>query len=556
LKLLDVPWGTHISQFYSSKDDLNILAPYVKEGLVNNELCIWIYSQNTTCQEVKEIINRHVTNVDYYIETGQLKIIPYQAWYCEHNGFKESRVNKKWLELVKYAIDNGFDGLRAVADIGWLKRSDFESFDNYEHNINNLILELQLIVICLYDISKINIIEFAKIVKNHSYTFLKDNTKLQLIKNDELLIKDKQLQQSKDNYQKLLQILPIAVFIHDIQRIYYCNKAALRITGIKDYNTIAKMSLIQFIDKDKRHDYENFINQILDKKGYTHYLYTKLISDSGQPLDIEIVATKYSYIGFPVVLSIIRNVSHFKKMIELERDIERKNELLNKTIEYDKIKTEFFSNISHELRTPLNVMLSALQLIDIQRKGSDQNQEKYFKIIRQNCYRLLRLVNNLIDITRIDSDFFELNLINCNIVEIVEGITLSVTEFIKSKGLKLQFDTNTEEKVIACDPDQIERVILNLISNAVKFTPPGGNIWVKLMDFGNSVVITVKDNGVGIPKHKQKLVFSKFQRVEKLFTRQHEGSGLGLPLAKSIVEKHGGKITVKSEVGKGSNNSE
>lgn len=346
--------------------------------------------------------------------------------------------------------------------------------------------------------------------------------------------------------------MPIAVFIHDKQKIYYCNKAALKITGIKDYDTIANMSLKRFIDNEKRHDYEVFVNKILDNKLNTRYLYTRLIGARSQPIDIEVVATKYNYKGFPAVLSIIRNISHFKKMIELERDIERKNELINETLEYDKIKTEFFSNISHELRTPLNIILSALQLIDIQKKGTGKNQEKYLKIIRQNCYRLVRLVNNLIDITRIDLDFFELNVKNCNIVEIVEEITLSVAEYIKSKGLKLKFDTNTEEKIIACDPDQIERVILNLISNAVKFTPPSGNIWVKLIDYEESVVITVKDDGVGIPKNKQNLIFNIFQRVEKLFTRQHEGSGLGLPIVKSIVEKHGGKISVKSEVGRGS----
>lgn len=404
----------------------------------------------------------------------------------------------------------------------------------------------------LYDIGNVNIFEFGRAVKSHGYTLLKDGTELKLLKNDELLIKEKQLQQRQENWEKLLQLLPIAVFIHDKQKIYYCNKAALKITGIKDYDTISNMSLTQFIIEDKRQDYQEFVEHVLDDNANTNYLYTKWIDESRQKLDVEIISTKYQYNAFSAILSIIRNISHYKKVIKLERDIKRKDALLNETLEYDKIKTEFFSNISHELRTPLNVILSALQLIEIQQKSMGKNNGKYLKIIRQNCYRLLRLVNNLIDITRIDSDFFELNLKNCNIVEIVENITLSVIEYIKSKGLKVEFDTNTEEKIIACDPDQIERVVLNLISNAVKFTHPCGNIWVKVTDFGSNVVISVRDNGVGIPKNKQKLIFNRFQRVEKLFTRQCEGSGLGLPIAKSIVEKHGGKITVKSEVGKGS----
>ena len=375
---------------------------------------------------------------------------------------------------------------------------------------------------------------------------------MKLLKNDELLIKEKQLQQSQGNWRKLLQLLPIALFIHDEQKIYYCNNAGLKITGVIDYDTIGKMSLLQFICEDKRQDYEDFVRQVLNDKTCNNCLYTKLIDKSGQLLDIEIISTKYIYNGCSAALSIISNISHRKRMVELERDIIIKNDLLNETIEYDKIKTEFFCSMSHELRTPLNVILSALQLIEVQQKSTGNSQEKYFNIIRQNCYRLLRLVNNLIDITMLDSDFFELNVKNCNIVEIVENITLSVVEFVKSKGLKIQFDTNTEEKIIACDPDQIERVILNLISNAVKFTPTNGNIWVNITDCGDKVIITVKDNGVGIPRNKQQLIFNKFQRVEKLFTRHHEGSGLGLPIAKSIVEKHGGTLTVESEFGKGS----
>ena len=218
------------------------------------------------------------------------------------------------------------------------------------------------------------------------------------------------------------------------------------------------------------------------------------------------------------------------------------------------IKTELFSTLSHELRTPLNVIMSALQLLRRMREEKNEkfNDKKYLEMMQKNCYRLLRLVNNLIDITRIDSDFFELNLKNCNIVEIVENITLLAASYIESKGINIQFDTNTEEKVIACDPEQIERVMLNLLSNAAKSTHEGGNIWVKLLDCGNKVKIIVKDNGTGIPDDKQRIIFEKFQQVNNSLIRQNEGSGIGLPLVKSLIEKHGGKVIFSSTVGRGS----
>lgn len=242
-------------------------------------------------------------------------------------------------------------------------------------------------------------------------------------------------------------------------------------------------------------------------------------------------------------------------IIELKKANENKKRL-QEALEYDKLKTQFFANISHEFRTPLNVIYSILQLIDTYKeKGltiDSEKREYYDSKIKQNGMRLLRLVNNLIDVTKIDTNYFKLNLKNCNIINLVEDITLSVAEYMESKNLKVLFDTDTEEKIIACDPDQIERIILNLLSNAVKFSKPGGMIMVNMYDKQDNVVISVKDNGIGIPKEKQEVIFERFRQVDKTFARCHEGSGIGLSLVKSLVDLHGGSIYVKSKEGLGS----
>jgi signal transduction histidine kinase len=227
-------------------------------------------------------------------------------------------------------------------------------------------------------------------------------------------------------------------------------------------------------------------------------------------------------------------------------------------MEMDRSRIEFFANISHELRTPLNVIMSSLQMSGkLLYRTSPINEnnkiEKYNAIIKQNCYRLLRLINNLIDSTKIDAGYLELNLVNCNIVNLIEEITLSVEQYASSRGITLEFDTDTEEKTIALDTDKIERVILNLLSNAIKFTKPGGKINVNLFCEQDAVTVSVKDTGVGIPSEKQEEVFTRFVRVDPLLTRDHEGSGIGLSLSKSIVELHGGTIMLRSEQGMGSN---
>lgn len=224
-------------------------------------------------------------------------------------------------------------------------------------------------------------------------------------------------------------------------------------------------------------------------------------------------------------------------------------------VEYDKIKTEFFANMSHELKTPLNVISSTVQLLkslDESKTLGDDRIQYYFTIMNQNSLRLLRLINNIIDTTKINGGYLNLNLANDNIVYVVEELVQSVADFVQSKGINIIFDTEVEEKIIAFDEEKIERIILNLLSNAVKFTDAKGSIFVNIYDRGDFVEISVKDTGIGIPEDKLNFIFKRFAQVDKSITRKKEGSGIGLALVKSLVEIQGGTIRVKSQLGKGS----
>lgn len=257
--------------------------------------------------------------------------------------------------------------------------------------------------------------------------------------------------------------------------------------------------------------------------------------------------TVYSDINSKDEIGILSN--SFNKMISENK------RLFEETIQYDKLKTEFIANMSHELRTPLNIIFSTVQLFSLYiNKGENLNIEKLsnnINIIKQNCYRLLRLVNNLIDITKINSGFMELDLKNKNIVEVTEEITISTAEYIKNMSRTIIFDTNVEDKIMSFDEEKLERILLNLISNATKFTKPGGVIEVQLFVKDNYVVISVKDNGIGIPKDKLSQIFQRFKQVDPLLSRSHEGSGIGLSIVKSLVEMHGGTIKVESEYEQG-----
>ncbi|AYE35101.1 MAG: PAS domain-containing sensor histidine kinase [Clostridium septicum] len=226
--------------------------------------------------------------------------------------------------------------------------------------------------------------------------------------------------------------------------------------------------------------------------------------------------------------------------------------------EIENIKSELFANVSHEFKTPLNIILATMQLInnkiDTKKINLDNevNLKKYMNTIKQNSYRLLRLVNNLIDKSKIQSGYYELDLGNHDIVNIVEDITLSIAPFVESKGINLVFDTDIEELIICCDPDKIERIMLNLLSNAVKYTENKGEIRVDLKSSEDKVTISIKDNGIGIPENELGYIFDRFRRVDNEYSKKVLGSGIGLTLVKLLVDMHGGEVHVKSKIGEGS----
>ncbi|MDF2547426.1 MAG: hypothetical protein K0R93_2324 [Anaerosolibacter sp.] len=305
---------------------------------------------------------------------------------------------------------------------------------------------------------------------------------------------------------------------------------------------------------------QDYIDEAMEKviSNRNEFFQFEHILANGERRHVEVYSSPIKVKERLLIFSIVHDVTE-RKMIEfqLNNTLKENQELLVKVLEYDRLKTEFFSNISHELKTPLNIILSATQLINTQfcqHKYCVHREKlhKYVNMSRQNSYRLLRLINNLIDITKLDTGFMKMNLRNHNIVGIVEDIVLSVASYIESKGIELIFDTDIEEKIMACDAEKIERVILNILSNAIKFTGSDGNIFVDVYDQGEIILISVKDTGIGIPEDKKDVIFDRFRQVDATLTRKREGSGIGLSLVKSIVELHEGTITVESILGEGS----
>ncbi len=267
-------------------------------------------------------------------------------------------------------------------------------------------------------------------------------------------------------------------------------------------------------------------------------------SISGRP-----VQDKRSKIDFSIIC--IRDVTiqviNNNYMLQVEKE---KKQYLERMIE---LKDDFITLISHEFKTPLTVIGTAIQAIEIF-CGNELSVKgrSYLHTIKQNSLRQLRLVTNLLDITRGTADQIRLNNRDIDIVYLTKMITESVKIYAGKKDLQILFSADHDEKIVYIDDDKYERILLNILSNAIKFTPKGRSIFVRLFFEANVINIAVTDEGVGIPKEKLEVIFEKFGQVDNSLSRQAEGSGIGLHLVKSFVERMGGSISVMSTLYEGS----
>lgn len=229
---------------------------------------------------------------------------------------------------------------------------------------------------------------------------------------------------------------------------------------------------------------------------------------------------------------------------------------ITKEKEVDRLKTEFISITSHELRTPLATIKNAVTLIARGATGDlSDNQRKFLDIAKRNIDRLSALINDLLDLSKIESGRLELVKSEININAIVEEVVNAFSTLAIDKKVGLQSGIDRDLGKITADHDKIFQVINNLVSNALKFTEPGGAVTVSTSIYGtdkNYVQVSVRDTGIGIDKKDFDKLFKRFQQLDSVLTRKVTGTGLGLAISKQIIELHGGKIWVDSEPGKGS----
>ncbi len=241
-----------------------------------------------------------------------------------------------------------------------------------------------------------------------------------------------------------------------------------------------------------------------------------------------------------------------RSRLQLEETTAQLKESNAKLKSLDELKTQFFANVNHELRTPLTLILAPINFILAGKLGKiSSSLRDTLETMQHNGYILLKLINNLLDLTKLEEGKMRLKVKKVNFLDYITTLLKTVKPMADQKNIRLYFQHPPHSINLTFDPDQFEKVVLNLLSNALKFTPRGGKITVYVEESDYTVSLIIEDTGIGIPAHMLGTVFNRFSQVDGSKSRSHEGTGIGLSLAKEIVNLHRGSIKAESEQGKG-----
>lgn len=372
----------------------------------------------------------------------------------------------------------------------------------------------------------------------------KENIELDILngkvvkKNRELELSQAIIRKKEKMFKTFFVNVPVPlVIISKNGRILFANSSFQKLLEEDNIKNIINKKIINIIDIN---NFKN-VDQLMEEKDSK---FTGVIRSNRNTKYVDIDVVEISG-NENEILFILNDVTTRVNIGKLKTDMEN-------TKFQERIKSDFLSNISHDLKTPINVIYSASQLITMFIKKEDkQSLIKYNMICKLNCFSLIRLTNNLIDSSRIYSDYLSPNICVKNIVEIVEEVVMSSIDYAKSKNINLVFDTDEEEIYTSIDEEFMQRIIINLISNSIKFTNKDGKIEVIIHNEEKEVVIKVKDNGVGMDNEFIESAFKRYSMGKNNSQSKEKGTGIGLFVVKKLIEKQDGKINIISEKNKG-----
>ncbi|MFB0564025.1 MAG: MEDS domain-containing protein [Candidatus Lokiarchaeia archaeon] len=559
----DITWGTHLCQFYETKEDLtDILVPYFVEGLRNNEFCMWITSPPLDADEARLALQKEIPDLEQYIKNGQIEILPYTDWYLLGGEFDTDRVLSGWVAKEKWALDQGFDGLRLTGNTFWLERNHWKSFVDYEAKVNDVIEKYRMIAICTYSLEKCTGLDVVDVVRNHqstlvikgkSWYLVEDVSKRKFAENKAAESQTK-LMRSEEKYRQLIKNLNEGVWVLDDEaRTTFVNDRMAEMLGYTIDEMLGR-HLFSFMDKKDvefaKYNLERRIKGIKEEHEFEFVCKdgTRIYAHLGTS---PIIDEEGNYTG---ALAAVMDISERKRMEEeLRRYSEQLEELVEertkKLREAERLATigETAAMVGHDLRNPLQVIIGSIYLAEEKLKSltyPEDRQQKY------ELEELLQTIEGQIDyMNKIVSDLedyakpLEPQLVETSLHQLITDTLSTITI---PKAIKISIEIEEDFPLLMIDPVFMRRVFSNLVMNALQAMLDGGQLTIRASKTEDATFIRIEDTGEGISEENLPKIF------EPLFTTRAKGQGLGLSVCKRLIEAHGGRIRVDSKVGKGS----
>ncbi len=529
-----VPWGTHFCQFYQTKQDLiEILVPYFKAGLENNEFCMWITSEPLMVAEAQEAIKGAVEDFDEYLRQGQIELIPYNEWYLLGGKFNADRVLTGWVSKLEQALARGYSGLRLTGNTFWLERNHWRAFTEYEAMVNDVIGKYNMLAICTYCLDKCNGAAVIDVVKNHQFALVKQKGKWDIIESDIYKQTKQALREREERYRDLYEEAPNAYFSVGVDGyVKRANRSARELLGYSREELVGKPVFDLYADTPS--------GKATAQGVFQRFLAGEEIRDE----ELEMRRADGSRVWVSLSVRPIRDkegqvIASRSVMV----DITEHKKL-------DQLRDDFIGLVSHELRSPMTVITGVINtvLTEAERLSAEETRQ-LLKDAAAESESLSNLLTNLLELSRVQAQRLVLHSEAIDTSRIIG----EAMDKIKRQYPTHRFVISLPRRLppVQADPLRLERILYNLLENAAKYSPSGGEVRVSAKPQGEQLVIGVSDQGIGISPTDQEKLFAPFQRLEKR-PGGARGVGLGLMVCRRLVEAHGGHIWVESEPGHGS----
>ena len=318
--------------------------------------------------------------------------------------------------------------------------------------------------------------------------------------------------------------------------IIFANKEAIRITGYT-LEELRHRSWLDIVHPGYRESARERYRRRLSGEAIANLYELAIVKKDGTELPVEVTANPTKFQGKPAAVVYFRDITERRRVEEAMRELNR-------------MKSEFFSSISHELRTPLHSIAGFTKLMLQDKVSAPETQKEFLTIIDKQSEHLGKLIDSLLDVSRLESGHFEIQKQRLSLEDMIHDAAHELYPLINEKGIVLSENIPATLPEVEADRERLRQAMTNLLSNAIKFSPDGSDIIVKAEDKGNELLVQVTDHGIGIPREALPHLFERFYRVKT--PAGVGGAGLGLYITRQIVEAHGGRIWVESELDKGS----